>query len=111
MNIRGSSNGRTPGFPACRQAGVLAINMNFVYILISENKNNWSYVGCTGNLEQRFKDHQSGKVKSTKGYRPLKLVYSEECNNKTEARERELFLKTGSGREEKNEILNNSGIV
>jgi len=81
--------------------------MNFVYILVSENKNNWSYVGSTGNLKQRFKDHQSGKVKSTKGHRPLKLVYNEEYSNKNESRQRELFLKTGSGREEKNEILKN----
>jgi putative endonuclease len=81
--------------------------MNFVYILISENKNNWSYVGCTANLKQRFKDHQAGKVKSTKGYRLLKLIYDEECSDKNEARRRELFLKSGFGREEKSEILKN----
>ena len=82
-----------------------------VYILISLIRKNWSYVGSTSNLEQRYKDHMSGKTKSTKAYRPLKIVHIEKYNSKEEAYQRELFLKTGIGREEKNKIIKNSGIV
>ena len=42
--------------------------MYFVYVLKSEN--NWRfYVGMTENIERRLTEHNSGKTKSTKGYR------------------------------------------
>ncbi|MFH1677694.1 MAG: GIY-YIG nuclease family protein [Patescibacteria group bacterium] len=77
----------------------------YVYILISIKKSNWSYVGSTSNLIQRIKDHNSGKTKSTRGYRPLRLVYWEEYKTKKEAYDRELYLKSGIGREEKQIII------
>ncbi|MDD4333090.1 MAG: GIY-YIG nuclease family protein [Patescibacteria group bacterium] len=87
--------------------------MHYVYILISKARSNWSYVGSTSNLEQRFCDHKYGKVKSTKGCRPLLLIYSEELLTREDAYARELFLKSGIGREEKAVIIKNyySGIV
>jgi putative endonuclease len=72
--------------------------MFFVYVLRSEVDDRL-YKGMTNDLKRRFKEHNSGKHKSTKGYRPWKLVYSEEIESKKEARERELYFKTGSGRE------------
>ena len=90
-------------------------NMNqgeyIVYILISEKKEHWSYVGSTSNIEQRFKDHQSGKTKSTKGYRPLKVIHTEKHSSREEAYKRELYLKSGIGREERYQIIKHSGIV
>ncbi|NMB48792.1 GIY-YIG nuclease family protein [Candidatus Kuenenbacteria bacterium] len=82
-----------------------------VYILVSERRKNWSYVGSTSNIIQRLKDHMGGKTKSTKAYRPLRLIYQEEFDTKQQARDRELFLKSGFGREEKQTILKYSGIV
>jgi len=70
---------------------------HLVYILESE-RNGRLYIGCTDNLEQRIKDHNAGKVTSTKGYIPYRLVHYEEFGNKTIARKRELFFKTGKGR-------------
>ncbi len=78
---------------------------HFVYILVSEIKSNWSYVGSTGNLEQRFKDHSSGKTKSTKAYRPLKIVHTEEFVTREQAYKRELHLKSGFGREERYNLI------
>jgi putative endonuclease len=69
-----------------------------VYILKSK-LNNKLYVGYTEDIETRLKSHNSGKVSSTKAYRPYSLVYKEEFENKTDARKRELFLKSGKGRE------------
>jgi putative endonuclease len=56
------------------------------------------YVGYTENIDNRIKEHNRGKVRSTKAYIPYYLVYKEEYENKTLARKRELFLKSGQGR-------------
>lgn len=91
------------------------MNNFFVYILVSQKllSHKWSYVGYTGDLEQRITDHQKGKTKSTKAYRPLSLIHTESFDKQTEARKRELFLKSGCGREERYQIIKNyySGIV
>ncbi|HMB26196.1 MAG TPA: GIY-YIG nuclease family protein [Patescibacteria group bacterium] len=76
-----------------------------VYILISLEKNNWSYVGCTGNLKQRIRDHNQGKTRSTKAYRPLKVIYTESFCTNDRARKRELYLKSGIGREYRYKII------
>jgi putative endonuclease len=56
------------------------------------------YIGSSGDLETRIKAHNSGKVRSTKGRRPLILVYYESFLTKTEARGREHFYKSRAGR-------------
>ena len=72
--------------------------MMYVYVLRSE-KDGRFYVGMTDNLERRLKEHNSGKTKSTKGYRPWNLFFYEEYPSRTEARQREKYLKGGSGKE------------
>lgn len=72
--------------------------MYFVYILRSLI-NGRNYTGSTNNLERRLKEHNLGKSKYTKLTRPFKLVYKEEYLTRLEARRRELFFKTGKGRE------------
>lgn len=68
-----------------------------VYILISRKDNNL-YIGYTGNLTRRLKQHNSGKVKSTKGIIPLELLYTEEFDTRNEAHKKELFYKTPKGK-------------
>lgn len=46
--------------------------MYWVYFLYSKTKRN-VYVGCTGNLKKRLKEHQDGLVESTKNRRPIYL--------------------------------------
>ena len=83
--------------------------MFFVYILYSK-KDRKLYVGCTSDIEKRVKRHNDGSVKATQHRRPLVLIYSENFENKTEAFNRERFLKSlWSGRLKKkilNEYLN-----
>ena len=62
----------------------------------SDNK---LYVGSTRNLKNRIYAHEKGRVKTTKCRRPVKLIYSEEMNDYTEARKRELYFKSGIGRD------------
>ncbi len=72
-------------------------NMYTVYSLKSE-KDGRIYVGITGKLEQRIKEHNAGKTKSTKGYRPWFLLHSLIVENRMEARKLEKKWKSGSGK-------------
>ncbi|MFH1171889.1 MAG: GIY-YIG nuclease family protein [bacterium] len=71
--------------------------MHYVYVLQSESDAKL-YIGYTNDLKKRLRIHQEGKVQSTKRRLPLMLVYYEACLSKTNARDRERFLKTGWGR-------------
>ena len=51
------------------------------------------------NVEIRLNQHNSGKTKSTKGYKPWKLLFFEEFETRQEARKREKYLKSGIGKE------------
>ena len=70
---------------------------HYVYVLKSINHNR-RYVGMTIHPEERLLEHNGGHTKSTKGYRPWTLVYKEEFDTLQEARNREIFLKSGIGR-------------
>ena len=69
-----------------------------VYVLRSD-VNGFLYVGMTTDLERRLREHNSGKTRSTKAYKPWKLVFFEEYDSRLEARSREKYLKSGSGKE------------
>jgi putative endonuclease len=69
----------------------------YTYVLKSK-RDGHLYVGCTSDLSKRIEAHNKGKVRSTKSRRPLNLVYYEEYQDKTSARKREIFLKSGQGR-------------
>ena len=70
--------------------------MFYTYILISEKDGKYYYGSCS-DLELRLKQHNAGKVRSTKGRRPLRIHYSEEFLTKLEAVRRELFFKSIDG--------------
>ena len=57
------------------------------------------YVGLTNNLRRRLREHQQGKEKTTRAYRPFALVHFEEFPSRQEARGREKYLKSGIGKE------------
>ena len=78
--------------------------MFYVYILKS-GKDGRLYKGMTQNLPLRLKQHNEGHNKSTKGFCPWELVYSEEFETRMEARSRENYFKSGSGREFLNSLL------
>jgi putative endonuclease len=73
--------------------------MFFVYVIVSETKGLRFYVGLSANVDRRIAEHNSGKTRSTKGYRPWKFFFSEEFPNRVVAREREKYYKSGSGKE------------
>ncbi len=69
--------------------------MFYIYILKSK-KDNQFYTGSTNDLRKRFKEHNDGKVISTKARRPLELVYYEAYKAEKDARHRESNLKLRS---------------
>ena len=71
--------------------------MMYVYVIRSE-KDGRFYVGMSGNVEKRVKEHTNGRTKSTKGYTPWKLFFFEEHANRLIARKREKYLKSGFGK-------------
>ena len=73
--------------------------LHYVYVIVSQSKCLRFYVGMTENKERRLFEHNMGKTKSTKGYRPWKLFFTEEYKSRSEAREREKYLKSGTGKE------------
>ncbi len=73
--------------------------MACIYILYSEGTDKF-YVGSSreNSAENRLKSHNLGRSRSTKGGRPWRLIYEEQTSDYTEARRREIFLKSGVGR-------------
>ncbi|KKQ93796.1 hypothetical protein A2865_03425 [Candidatus Woesebacteria bacterium RIFCSPHIGHO2_01_FULL_39_17] len=71
--------------------------MYYVYILKS-SKSGKLYYGYTDNLKRRIKEHQEGKSKYTKSQLPIKLVFYSAFKNKKNAKDFELYLKSGSGK-------------
>ena len=72
--------------------------MFYVYVLYSE-KFSRTYTGFTNNLERRLKEHNAKRNKSTKAFVPWIVIYKEEVETRTVAREREKYLKSGVGRD------------
>ena len=69
----------------------------YVYVLQSE-QDGLFYTGCTSDLRERLKKHNTGKVPSTQNRTPLKLIYYEYCADQKDAYHREKYLKTTYGK-------------
>ncbi len=71
--------------------------MVYTYVIRSR-KDNKFYTGTTIDLRKRFREHNGGKVISTKNRGPFELIYYEGCTSKEDAFARERYLKTGMGK-------------
>jgi putative endonuclease len=80
------------------QAGLSHKNMFYYTYVLKSLKDGKLYVGFSGNLKNRIKEHNNGLVLATKNRIPFKLVYYEACLIKEKAIEREKGLKIGFGR-------------
>ncbi len=75
--------------------------MFYTYVLLCIDKElnrKHFYIGSTKDLKNRVSEHKAGEVKTTKSFNNINLIYYEACLSKTDARKRELQLKTGFGR-------------
>lgn len=71
--------------------------MYHAYILQSL-KDKKTYTGFSKDVIGRLKAHNSGGIKATKSRRPLKILYTEECETLKDAKKRERYWKSGAGR-------------
>ena len=78
----------------------------FVYVLKSVDES-FTYVGSTQSIEDRLKRHNDGRSNATKAYRPFVLIHQEEFLTRADAYSREMYYKTGKGREELLGRINN----
>ena len=74
------------------------MNEYFVYA-ISSLEHNYIYVGLTQDIDLRIKRHNDGRERTTKFYRPFKLIYSDVCDSRPKARIKEKYWKSGVGKE------------
>ena len=69
----------------------------YVYVLRSLADERF-YVGLTNDIPKRLGQHNDGLVTSTKGRLPFALIYWEGCLNRSDAAQREKYLKTAWGK-------------
>ena len=67
--------------------------MFYFYVVQSKKEPNWFYKGSTVDLASRIKQHNNGKVGSTRPYLPVRLVYYEAYLTEKAARRRESSVK------------------
>ncbi len=71
--------------------------MYYVYILLNETKTR-TYTGVTDDVNKRLAEHNIGRVKSSSPYRPYKIAHTESFATLSEARQKEKFYKSTTGR-------------
>jgi putative endonuclease len=70
-----------------------------VYVYILQSAQDWNlYTGCTRDLRNRLRLHNSGKIQATRKRVPLQLIYYEACLNEHDAFRREKYLKSAYGK-------------
>ena len=63
------------------------------------------YVGSTSDLADRLYRHNSGQSKATRHGFPWSLLHQEAYATRSEAVRREMYLKTGKGRDEIRQVI------
>ncbi|OGG53477.1 hypothetical protein A3H16_01840 [Candidatus Kaiserbacteria bacterium RIFCSPLOWO2_12_FULL_53_8] len=72
--------------------------MYYVYLLENQDDRSW-YIGYSANLKQRVERHQKGDgARTTSRKQNWELIYYEAYKDEQDAKGRERFLKSGSGR-------------
>jgi putative endonuclease len=71
--------------------------MYYVYVMQSK-KDKQFYTGFTRELQNRIREHNEGRVSSTKTRGPFELIYYEACLNEQDGLAREKCLKSGMGK-------------
>ncbi|MFA6228209.1 MAG: GIY-YIG nuclease family protein [Patescibacteria group bacterium] len=87
--------------PAGRQART-TLNiflMEYTVYALQSIKHNYIYVGQTSDFDDRFSRHNNGRERTTRFYRPFKMIITEKYSTRIDARQREKYLKSGCGKE------------
>ena len=75
------------------------------YLYILQTQDNTLYCGIARDVQKRFQEHLSGKgAKYTRAHKPVKIVYTREFENRSEAQKEEYRIKHLS-KEEKLKLI------
>ena len=110
MNLRGCSSAWLD-LPAGRQG---ANSMSYYVYIIRSKLTKKYYTGMTSSILRRLQEHnqQLSNTRTTKYNTDYDLVYCQEVKNRNDARKLEKYMKSGTGREIRNEIIEeNFGVV
>jgi putative endonuclease len=78
--------------------------MHYVYILLNEAKTR-TYTGVADDVNKRLVLHNAGRVKASRPYRPYNIIHMESFETLKEARQKEKFYKSTTGRRRLKEML------
>jgi putative endonuclease len=79
-------------------------NMYYVYILLNEAKTR-TYTGVAEDVNERLAVHNAGRVKVSRPYRPYDIIHTESFETLKEARQKERFYKSTTGRRKIKEMF------
>ncbi|MFH0712639.1 MAG: GIY-YIG nuclease family protein [Candidatus Jorgensenbacteria bacterium] len=79
--------------------------MSFTVYILCSLRVPRTYVGYTADLEERLRYHNGGRVRATRPYMPWKVIYTEDGLIKEEAKNQELYWKSGAGRRNLSRII------
>jgi len=72
--------------------------MSFYVYFLRSDKDGTTYVGMARDVQVRLDEHNRGKSTYTKGHLPYQLIYQEGPYESVEARKREKYLKSTTGK-------------
>jgi len=78
--------------------------MHYVYILLNDAKTR-TYTGVSDDVEKRLAEHNDGRVPSSRPYRPYEIIHVEQFETLKEARQKEKFYKSTTGRRRLKSLL------
>ncbi len=78
--------------------------MYYIYILLNEEKTK-TYTGVSDDVNKRLEKHNAGKVISSRPYRPYRIIHTEPFETLKEARHKEKFYKSTTGRRRLHELI------
>ena len=86
--------------------------MNYTVYIIKSEKTNRRYIGYTGNISKRLKEHNEGINQSTRNKEHWILIYTEKgFKSREKALKREKELKKMKGGIKLKALLKHAGIV
>ena len=84
-------------------------NTYSVYILLNKARTR-TYTGVAADVNEHLKRHNKGLVPSSRPYLPYEIIYVETYPTLKEARQKERFYKSTTGRRRLREIISKNAI-
>ncbi len=78
--------------------------MYHIYVLSNKLKTR-TYTGVAVDVDKRLKEHNNGEVVSSRAYLPYEVIHVEVYDTLKEARQKERFYKSTTGRRKLHEIV------